>query len=175
MAENEPVEELNNYAELYPGRFVKALDKEMNYGKGVSLFTIANVVADKLGHGKNKKRSVIVSFKEISKALVLSKINGEACKSMWGLNVNDWIGKKIALYATDKIAPYPGRKGADAFCIRVYGSPDIAADVTYEFKMPNSPAPFVITLRGPTKKPAAVAQEQPSQDDTQPFDPTAPA
>ena len=160
MADND-IEELNNYAELYPGRFVKALDKEMNFGKSVAVFTIINVIADKLGHGKNKKRSVVVTFKEISKALVLSKINGEAFKAMWGVNVNDWIGKRIALYATDKIAPYPGRKGADAFCIRVYGSPDLANDVTYEFKMPNAATPFVITLHGPKKaKPEQQPQDQ---------------
>lgn len=162
-------EELNDFGELYPGRFIKALGKEMGFGKSKPLFTIANVLADELEGRKGTERKIIVTFKETAQAWILSKINGVALKTMFGKNVNDWIGKKVCLYATDTIAPFPAAKGDDRYCIRVYGSPDIAGDLTYEFAMPRKKEPLVITLYGPKKGKAA--EPQPPADDLPPFDP----
>ena len=49
-------EELNDYGELYPGRFIKALGKELKFGKGKPVFTIANVLADELDGNKGKEQ-----------------------------------------------------------------------------------------------------------------------
>lgn len=160
-------EELNDFGELYPGRFIKALGPEMGFGKSKPVFTIANVLADELEGRKGAERKVIVTFKETAQAWILSKINGVALKTMWGKNVNDWLGKRVCLYATDKIAPFPSAKGDDRYCIRVYGSPDIAGDMTYEFAMPRKKEPLVITLYGPKKGKSAAADAEP----TEPFMP----
>lgn len=155
-------EELNRFEELYPGRFIKALGPETEGGRKKPVFTISNVLADKLEGRNGPERKIIVTFKETRLAWVLSKINGVALKTMWGGNVNDWIGKRVCLYATDQIAPFPSAKGDDRFCLRVYGSPDIAGDVVYEFQMPRKKEPLRITLYGPKKgKPA-----QPAATDT---------
>ncbi len=165
-------EELNEYAELYPGRTLKALGKEFDFGKKKPVFTIKNVVADKLNKDDDD-RKVLVILQETDQVWVMSKINGEALKHMFGKNINNWIGKRICLYATDKIAPFPAAKGDDRFCIRVYGSPELANDLTFEFKMPRR-SPITITLRGPSKKPATATQEQPATADAEPTEPFMP-
>lgn len=153
--------ELNEYAELYPGRTLKALGKEFDFGKKKPVFTIKNVIADKLNKDDDDDK-VLVILQETEQVWVLSKINGEALKHMFGKNINNWIGKRVCLYATDKIVPFPAAKGDDRFCIRVYGSPEMANDLSFEFKMPRR-APITITLRGPSKKPTTTAQEQAPQ------------
>lgn len=146
---SEPVE-LTSYSECYPGRFIKALD----FAGKKPVYTIARVLADDLEGDKGSERKVIVVFDEIQQAWVMSKINGTCLRAMFGNDVRAWKGKRVCLYATDQLMPMPTAKGDDRFCIRVYGSPDIASDMTVEFKVPKR-RPIVMTLKGPSKKPAA--------------------
>jgi len=155
------VQELKTYGDLYPGRFIKALD----FGKTKPVYTIDKVVADDLEGDRGAERKVIVVFREIQQAWVMSKINGTCLRAMFGTDVLKWAGKRVCLYATDQLMPMPTAKGDDRFCIRVYGSPDIERDLTVEFKVPKR-KPIVMTLRGPSKKPDATLE---------PFDPAAPA
>jgi hypothetical protein len=153
--------EITSFAECYPGRFIRAAD----FGNKKVVYTIDRVLADDLEGDRGAERKVIVVFREIQQAWVMSKINGTCLRAMFGSDVRAWAGKRVCLYATDQLMPMPTAKGDDRFCIRVYGSPDIERDMTVEFKVPKR-KPIVMTLKGPSKKPDAAPE---------PFDPAGPA
>lgn len=117
-----------DYDELFPGRFLKA---GLFKGKKVTL-TIADVETEELPQdtGKDKVRGVI-SFKETERQLVLNSTNGQCFKAMFGRKVQDWVGKSVTLCAeTDKF----GRETVEA--VRVYGGPDIDADMSVDIQLP---------------------------------------
>lgn len=138
--------DLTTYGELYPGRFLRALD----LGKTKPVYTIARVLRDDLEGDKGPEPKVIVVFQEVAQAWVMSKINGTCLRAMFGDDVRAWIGKRVCLWSTDTLMPMPTAKGDDRFCIRVYGSPDIAGDMTVEFKVPKR-RPIVMQLKGPSR------------------------
>lgn len=112
-----------DYDELYPGRFIKAA---LLKGKIVTL-TIADLVREEMPDKKGKDGKafkVVLSFKERDKQLVANKLNCTALMLMFGRNTKDWRGKRVSFY------PEKGNWfGKRQEAIRVYGSPDIAADI----------------------------------------------
>ncbi len=112
--------DVQDFDELYPGRFVKAGDLK---GRDVTV-TIAKVHVEEL-EGTKKQNKGILSFKETPKELVLNRTNGECIKAMFGRKLADWVGKRITLY--------PAKIESDMadLAIRVRGSPDLAEDVTF--------------------------------------------
>lgn len=60
------------------------------------------------GTGKTDRRP-IVSFKGAKKKLVLNATNGKAVESMYGSQVEGWVGKKIALYVSQARNPQATR------------------------------------------------------------------
>lgn len=111
----------DTYSELYPGRFLKS---DLLKGKKATL-TIKNVdIEELIGETGKPAAKVIVSFSERPLELVLPKTNGECLRRMFGNNPHQWIGKRVTLFpSTTKF----GRETVD--CIRVWGSPDIDADM----------------------------------------------
>ena len=120
------------FDQLFPGRFIKSADL---VGKDRTL-TISDVEVERLptDTGGEKVRGIL-TFKETDRQLVLNRTNGEALKAMFGKSVRDWIGKRVTLYPTT--AKFGG---ADVDAVRVRGSPDIAADVTFALKLPKKKA-----------------------------------
>jgi predicted YcjX-like family ATPase len=114
-----------DYDELYPGRFIKSGDLR---GRDVNL-TIARVEVDDLEGTKGKQTKGIVHFKETKKGLVLNRTNGECIKAMFGRKIADWVGKRVTLY------PAKIESEVADLAIRVRGSPDLAADVTFELHL----------------------------------------
>ena len=114
-----------DYDELYPGRFIKSGDLR---GRDVNL-TISKVEVDDLEGTKGKQTKGIVHFAETKKGLVLNRTNGECIKAMFGRKIADWIGKRVTLY------PKAIESEVADLAIRVKGSPDIAADVTFELHL----------------------------------------
>lgn len=114
-----------DYDELYPGRFIKAGDLR---GRDVNL-TITKVRADELEGQKGKQTKGVISFKETKKELVLNRTNGECIKAMFGRKLADWVGKRITVY------PAKIESEVADLAIRVRGSPDIAADVSFELHL----------------------------------------
>ena len=51
-----------------------------------------------------------MSFEETAMQLVLAKVNAVAIKSMFGNDVRDWLRKRLTLYATTEIMPFPKRR-----------------------------------------------------------------
>ena len=124
-----------DWDELYPGRFLKASDLK---GKIVTL-EIASVDIEELEGTKGKQIKGIIKFKntKTDKALALNKTNGICLKAMFGKLVQEWVGKRVMLHKAEW-------NGDD--CIRVYGSPDLAADLEVEVALPRK-RPFNMKMR----------------------------
>lgn len=112
-----------DWDELYPGRFIKAGDLK---GQKVTL-TIADVNLEKLVGDKGEQVKGVISFEKTDKSLALNKTNGICLKSMFGRMVQEWIGKRVTLFADT----WDGE-----LCIRIWGSPDIAEDLEIEVALP---------------------------------------
>jgi hypothetical protein len=121
-----------SYDELYPGRFIKAVDLK---GKKVTL-TLADVELEELQGDDGKKVKCIVSFKETEKKLVACKTNGLSFKEMFGKDIQNWIGKRVTIFEDI----WNGEP-----CIRVWGAPDIAEDIEMTVSLPRR-RPFKKTM-----------------------------
>ena len=154
---------------LYPNRWIKA---GLFDGKQRTL-TITDIFQEEFDSDKpeeGKQIKAILSFKETDRQLVLAKINAICIAGMFGRRCPDWIGKRVTFYATDKLMPLPTAKGEDKFCVRVWGSPDLAKDIDVTFAPPKR-RPIVmrmVAVRGastPAPAPAPAVEE----DDDAPF------
>lgn len=80
------------------------------------------------------KLQTIMSFEETTCELTLAKINAIPLIKLMGNDVGLWPGKRVTFYATNQVMPHPLRK--DEPCIRVYGSPEIDAEISCEWTPP---------------------------------------
>jgi predicted YcjX-like family ATPase len=149
--------EVQDFDELYPGRFIKAGDLK---GRDVTL-TIAKVVVEEL-EGSKKQTKGVVSFKESPRELVLNRTNGECIKALFGRKLAEWIGKRITIY------PAAIQSDLADLAVRVRGSPDIAQDVTFMLSLARK-RPRSVTLKktGANGKAAPPTEPEP---ETQPED-----
>jgi predicted YcjX-like family ATPase len=127
--------DVQDFDELYPGRFIKAGDLK---GRDVTL-TIAKVQVEEL-EGSKKQMKGIVSFKESPRELVLNRTNGECIKALFGRKLAEWVGKRITIY------PAAIQSDLADLAVRVRGSPDIAADVTFMLSLARK-RPRSVTLK----------------------------
>ena len=118
------------FDDLYPGRFLKA----GNIPNGKANYTIKAVVRDQVEGEKGMEDKVVMSFEETAMQLVLPKVNAVAIRAMFGGDVQQWIAKRVTLFTTTEIMPYPARRNEP--CIRVFGSPDIMEEVVCEWTPP---------------------------------------
>ena len=114
-----------DWDELYPGRFIKASDFK---GAQVTL-KIKEVNLEELIGDKGAQVKGVITFDKTEKQLALNKTNGICIKEMFGKKVQEWVGKRVTLFASVW-------NGED--CIRVYGSPDISE--TREITVPDAEA-----------------------------------
>jgi hypothetical protein len=130
-----------DWDELYPGRFLKATDFK---GKNVTL-KIKEVNLEELVGDKGAQVTGVVSFDKTEKQLALNKTNGICLKSMFGKKVQEWVGKRVTLFAS----VWNGEE-----CIRVFGSPDIDATNEITVQLPRK-RPILMTMHKvePTVKP----------------------
>jgi len=149
MTDQNTVKEAFSFDDLYSGRFFKASSMR---GNKVTL-TIADVWTEELEGERGTDRKAILSFKGTDKQLVLPKVNGVCIKGMFGANVKEWIGKRVTFWPTDTIMPFPGARGDDRYCVRVFGSPDIDKPIPVEFRPPKRRA-IKMTMQPTGKAPA---------------------
>jgi hypothetical protein len=116
-------------------------------------YTIKSIQHDEIEGEKGTEQKVVLTFQETPFEHVLPKINAVAIKAMFGAQVQEWIGKRVTFYGTTAIMPFPKKK--DEPCIRVFGSPDIKADVRCEWTPPRRKA-VVQTLK-PVQSPVLIA------------------
>ena len=122
-----------DFDQLYPGRFIKAGEL---LGKKVTL-TISAVDLEGLkGEDGTTKAKAIISFKESDKKMVACKTNGICCREMFGKSVQEWVGKRITIFPDE----WNGEP-----CIRIWGSPDIAAEFEVLITLPRR-RPFKKTM-----------------------------
>lgn len=112
-----------DWDELYPGRFIKAVDFK---GKRVTL-RIAKVDLEDLEGDKGKQRKGVIGFESTEKLWALNKTNGICLKEMFGKKVQEWVGKRVTLFP----AQYDGED-----CIRVWGSPELEVDREITISLP---------------------------------------
>lgn len=122
-----------NFDQLYPGRFLKA--GEFN-GKKVTLTIRDADLEDLVGEDGKPKAKAIIAFRETEKQLVACKTNGICLKAMFGAQIAEWIGKRVTLF--------PDTWNGEP-CIRIWGSPDIEADLDVMVTLPRR-RPFKKTL-----------------------------
>jgi hypothetical protein len=135
-----------DYDALFPGRFLKA---GLFVGKDVTL-TIARVRLEDLPEEKGGNRARgIIGFQETKLELVLNRTNGECIKAMFGRDTGEWVGRRVTFFPAKIDSEF-----AD-IAIRVRGSPDIPAAVTFDLKLPRK-RPKSVTLAVTSKgKPGA--------------------
>lgn len=74
-----------------------------------TVVTIKGVDRESVGQGAQAKEKWILYFRELKKGLALNKTNGETLGSMLQtFEMDEWIGKKIALYVKDDVE-YQGK------------------------------------------------------------------
>lgn len=122
-----------DWDDLYPGRFLKAADFK---GKNITL-KIASVSIEELIGDTGPKIKGIISFEKTEKQLALNKTNGICLKAMFGKKVQEWCGRKVTLFPSQW-------NGED--CIRVFGSPELTADMVVSIALPRR-RPTEMTLR----------------------------
>lgn len=85
----------NDFDRLFGGKYLKADDIPE---KGVAVYTISNFSIEEIGPKEEEK--CLLYFHGTDKALVLNKTNGNTIGELYGKNMDDWPGKKLALYQT---------------------------------------------------------------------------
>lgn len=65
-----------------------------------AVVTIEKVVAGTLSNGTKKSKKPILFFAGKEKGMACNKTNAKAIAAMYGNDVSQWVGKRIALYPT---------------------------------------------------------------------------
>ena len=81
--------------DLFPSKYLKAAD----IGESDLIVTIKKLVKEELGQDRDEKP--VLYFSETDKGLVLNKTNAESIAAIYGNDLGGWVGKRIALYATE--------------------------------------------------------------------------
>src|SRR5512137_2490323 len=139
---------------LYPKRFLKA---GMFGGRDVTL-TISKVFREVLEGDKGPKMTAILSFAERPQQLTLNVTNGTCIKEMFGRETDLWVGKRVTLFPMN----YKSQHGDLA--IRVRGSPDLQAPVTFTLKLArkaDKQVTMIVTKVGAQAAPKPPSQPQP--------------
>jgi hypothetical protein len=137
-----------DYRALFKGSYLSAIE----FNGREPTFTIVSVKLVKLESidkpGTERDRGVI-AFKEIDRGFVLNRSNAEALAKMWGTETDKWVGKRVTLFAT------PVRVGPKTeLGIRVKGSPDLTAPITFDLKLPRKkPQTWKLVPTGPKAAP----------------------
>ena len=87
----------------------------------------ATVLPDMSGREKKEFR---VAIKGTDRYWIVNKTNQQSLAAMFGNDVEAWVGRRVVLVAE------ANTKSESGLAIRVYGSPDIAADVEAVIRLP---------------------------------------
>jgi hypothetical protein len=125
-----------DWDELYPGRFLKA-----GLIAGTPTLTIASILTEELIGEKGPQVKGIVAFSEDARSLPLNKTNGICLREMFGRKVQEWVGKRVTLFAST----WNGEP-----CLRIWGSPDIPKDTEIIVQLPRR-KPFNMVMHATGK------------------------
>lgn len=86
-----------NINNSFPSKYIKSGD----ITDDDLVVTISRVAIESLGQGDKAEDKPIVYFSDNEKGLVLNKTNAHVISDLYGPETDAWVGKKIALYATE--------------------------------------------------------------------------
>ena len=163
-----PLSQPKNFDQLYPGRFLKAGTLD---GHQVTV-TIAKIEHERLEGEKGVELKAIFTFVGKDMQLVCCKTNAMCIKAMFGPMLADWIGKKVTLF--EGKVETPGKLFGQP-CLRIWGSPEIPADMPIQIKHPKKKAFEMVMHRvGPPVAAGQAAPAPPAQAATPPLASTPP-
>lgn len=84
-------------SEAFPSKHIAAGD----LGDADAPVTIKAVKLESMGEGAEAKDKLILSFHEMPKSMICNKTNAGTIAKIHGDDTDDWIGKRISLYATE--------------------------------------------------------------------------
>ena len=103
-----------------------------------TMVTIKDFSEELVGQGGEARKKWVLTFREIEKGLALNATNGKLiCKALGSEEMDEWIGRKIALYVADDI-PFNGEI-VSAIRVRSKSPKGKAAPVPAD---PNEPPPW---------------------------------
>ena len=103
-----------DYRALYGKDYVGAWD--IPDGKDVTLTITAVKGGELTSVGGRKSKKPLLSFKGTEKKLAVNSTNGKTIASMYGKFIEDWVGKKIAIYKSTTRSP---EGDGEVDCVRV--------------------------------------------------------
>lgn len=129
-----------DWDQLYPGQFFKAGELAPNEKK---ILTVSDVELVELEGNKGLQVKGVVSFEGERQKLPLNKTNGICLREMFGRVPYKWVGHRFAIFAS----PTGGFDGEP--CIRIWGSPELAEDLTVTIELPRKkPTKMVMRAMG---------------------------
>jgi hypothetical protein len=135
---------INDWDQLYPGRFFKGGDIAEGEKKVVR---IASVALEDLEGDNGVKAKGILTFEGEKMQLALNKTNGICLREMFGRKPYEWVGKRFAMFQSE---------WQQEPCIRIWGSPDIERDIDVQIDLGRRRKPFRMTMHA-MRAPRAVS------------------
>lgn len=103
---------MTTVGDLFPSKWLKADDVE----DGDMVLTVKELKQEKMGpDDSDGEVKPVLYFEETDKGLVLNLTNAKTIQGLYGKNIENWIGKKVALFWTEV-----GFKGEMKPAIRVH-------------------------------------------------------
>jgi hypothetical protein len=85
-----------NVNDIYGGDWLKS-----EHLQGDTNVTVEGCTVHEMG--EEKRKQLVLSFRDQSKQLGLNKTNAETMSSMFGTETNDWISKKVCLWVDENV------------------------------------------------------------------------
>lgn len=151
-----------NILGCFKGDYIAAVEFD---GKTPTLTVDHVKVVDLEGDDGKVKSRPVVYFREVKRGWVLCKTTAQALAAMFTPETDKWTGKRVTLFA-DMVQVGREKKPG----IRVKGSPDLTAAVTFDLVLPRK-KPRKVTLV-PTAKGAPEHTPEPEPEAEPVADPT---
>lgn len=141
----------------FSGEYISAAE----LGDKRPTFTITRVTTTNMEEegkeagSKKKKSRGVIWFKELDRPWLYCKTAGHCLASLFGPDDDNWVGKRVTLYADPSVVFQSEQVGG----IRIAGSPDIAKTLKVRIKFPKKRA---IELELQPTKAATPASTAPS-------------
>jgi hypothetical protein len=84
-------------SDIFPSKYVKAADLN---GRTVTLVIKELRIEDMQNHANERERKPVLYFERATKGLVLNRTNAMTIASLYGDESDNWVGKRISIYAT---------------------------------------------------------------------------
>jgi len=108
-------ERMPDYRTMFDREYIGAWDLVDSAGRHVDVsVTITKVEARKVKGPRGEALKPVIWFEGKERALLANKTNSRTIAGMYGPKTEDWVGKRIALYATMTNSP-----DGEVECIRV--------------------------------------------------------